>query len=227
MRKCANLYATTNTSVLLLEDAARGAGPKKETFASQLYNHWMENKSVEDRETRSEIAVYGRWKKISTLTVTSSPLIFLAAWKWTSKLTSEASAREKRKTDEDADIIRPEGHKAAKKKLHRTFERPAIGDTAHHRFVAAAEMKANMMEQQLQVSIFMQDPLCDESKVFFALQRKVIPDQLWKKAASAMDVRVASEDGLDQHGPSHGAVSESNNEYQTNENTEGLTQPLV
>lgn len=46
------------------EHAVRGAGQKRATFASRLYKHWHENKSAEDVNDRSALAVMGRWKKI-------------------------------------------------------------------------------------------------------------------------------------------------------------------
>ncbi|OWZ13817.1 hypothetical protein PHMEG_00012796 [Phytophthora megakarya] len=46
------------------ENADRGTGQKKKTFTSGLYAHWLENKSDEATEDRSEIAVIGRWKKL-------------------------------------------------------------------------------------------------------------------------------------------------------------------
>ncbi|GMF39045.1 unnamed protein product [Phytophthora fragariaefolia] len=65
---------------------------------------------------------------------------FLAAWKelkdmpkWTSKLTSEASARAKRKAGEDGDMSRLEARKAAKKKKPNYIESSTIRDAAHLR----------------------------------------------------------------------------------------------
>nr|KAE8941446.1 hypothetical protein PF009_g8766 [Phytophthora fragariae] len=116
---------------------------------------------------------------------------FLAAWKelkdkpkWTTKLTSDGAARAKRKAGGEGDVARPIGRKAAKAERNKPSNDQASGGAAHLRFVMAAEKKAEVMEQQLHLTIFMQDPQSDESKEFFSIKRKDILAQLKKKVAS-------------------------------------------
>eukprot|EP00644_Phytophthora_capsici_P019069 jgi/Phyca11/52094/gw1.507.4.1 len=109
------------------------------------------------------------------------PFEFLAAWnelkdkpKWTTKITSESSARAKRKAGSDGDVSRPGGRKAAKAAQQVKRNSNDAGEGAHLRFAAATERKVVVMEQQLHLAIFMQAPESGESKEFFSMQRKSI-----------------------------------------------------
>lgn len=120
------------------------------------------------------------------------PFEFLAAWnelkdkpKWTSKITSDSSARAKRKAGSDGDVARPEGRKAAKAAHQENRSSKGAGDEAHLRFAAATERKVVVMEQQLYLEIFMQNPESDESKAFFSMQRKSILDKITKTNVAA------------------------------------------
>ncbi|KAE9047777.1 hypothetical protein PR002_g850 [Phytophthora rubi] len=200
------------------EDAARGAGQKRKTFSSRLYNHWLENKSTSDAEARSEIAVIGRWKKMQP-EVTKFCGVY-------SKLKSRERSGWSEEMYLDAAMqVYADRHKqpfeflAAWKELKdmpkwtSNLTSEASARAKRKAGEDAAEKKASVMEQQSQVAIFMQDPQCDESKEYFALQRKIILEQLRKKtAADAGAQLVTCEEGQSQPRPSGVADPEGNKE---------------
>ncbi|GMF58956.1 unnamed protein product [Phytophthora fragariaefolia] len=171
------------------QDPVRGVSQKKCTFYSRIYEHWLEHKPA-DADSRSESAIAARWKKMQPEVTKFSGLSlevyaerhkqdfeFLGAWKtlkdkpkWNIQVTTTGGT--KRTSLEALSTTRPIGVKKAKtKKQHESDGLP--GDI-HERFVAASEKKALILEQQLHYSIFMQFPDSDESKAYFALQRKTI-----------------------------------------------------
>ncbi|KAE8903706.1 hypothetical protein PF002_g19512 [Phytophthora fragariae] len=182
------------------EDPVVGTGQKKKSFAARLYEHWLDNKSEESGEARSvKSRERSGWSEEMYLDAAlqvyadrhKQSFEFLAAWKelkdkpkWTTKLTSDGAARAKRKAGGEGDVARPIGRKAAKAERNKPSNDQASGGAAHLRFVMAAEKKAEVMEQQLHLTIFMQDPQSDESKEFFSIKRKDILAQLKKKVAS-------------------------------------------
>ncbi|EEY67932.1 uncharacterized protein PITG_18344 [Phytophthora infestans T30-4] len=130
---------------------------------------------------------------------TKHPFEYLAALKglrdkpkWTRKLTTSIHAGNKRKTGDGDLVARPEGQKAAKKKKARDDTNLPVD--AHMRFVAASEKKADILEQQLHFSLFIQSPDSEESTEYFALRRKTFLAQLRaadREAAGCHNTRLA------------------------------------
>ncbi|OWY96905.1 hypothetical protein PHMEG_00032706 [Phytophthora megakarya] len=150
------------------EDPVVGAGQKKKSFINRL----------------------GRWKKLQPevtkfcgvyANVKSKERELKDKPKWTIKITSDTTARAKRKAGGDGDVPRPGGCKAAKAEQQKPRDNQSTRDEAHLRFIEATEKKAEIVQQQLYYTIFMQDQQSAESKEYFLIQRKAIFAQLKEK----------------------------------------------
>ncbi|KAF1785289.1 hypothetical protein GQ600_20118 [Phytophthora cactorum] len=137
----------------------------------QLCLSWLET---------SENAVRGAGQKKSSFQRSLQPYEFPAAWKelkdkpqWTEKITSATNVGAKRGASDSNSVSRPIMRKAVKAANATAKEQQigqcaqTIGDEAYLRFVAATKKKADLMDQNLYLAIFMQNPTRDESQELF------------------------------------------------------------
>ncbi|OWZ22765.1 hypothetical protein PHMEG_0002485 [Phytophthora megakarya] len=178
------------------EDAVVCTDQKRKSFVNRPYETWLENRAMETEKCawRQQLSLSEVTQFCGTsaqATVSSSCGLVRAAIqaKWTTKITTDSSATAEHKAAGDDKVVSPIGRKAAKA-------------MTHIHYVTATEKKADVMEQQLYMTVFMQNPQSSKPLEFFSIQHKTILVNLKGKYAIATDTRD-QQPGSDQDLPKH------------------------